>query len=378
MTGYALTMAVMVVVGLGSMSALERNSETFLEDTGTAIGEPRPSAEYLAQQGQLASLPAGLNYSNSNGDLSNPNNPNTNGSTSTTTPTTTPTTAAPTTAPPTTAAPTTAPPTTAAPVLTTADTGEFVTVDAGGNEWCMTSSGSKIVSASCSSSSPDFTKQTDGNGNTFLGLAGQCFSRSGDLSGADAVDLVTCDGNDDSQKWTQIGKYYKDPTSDRCLDVEGGHGAGNKLITWPCPSGYAGKPNQEFDFGATPTTPPPVLSGSNNFGGYSMTDNYDAASAANGPTSGPIVLTSAGAGTYTILLDGVVTGGGSDNSFFVSVNGGPLQTWHLTEGLNGSSVGGTNAPANGTITLAEGESVTIEVFFRESGTSMTGVQIVGP
>ncbi len=92
LTGYALTMAVMVVVGLGSMSALERNSETFLEDTGTAIGEPRPSAEVAAQTGQLASLPAGLNYSNSNGQLSNPSNPNANGST-----TTTPTTAPPTT-----------------------------------------------------------------------------------------------------------------------------------------------------------------------------------------------------------------------------------------------------------------------------------------
>ncbi len=91
-----------------------------------------------------------------------------------------------------------------------------------------------------------------------------------------------------------------------------------------------------------------------------------------------MVLTAAGAGNYVIRLVGVTTGGGLDNSFFVQVNGGSLQTWHLNEGLSGQTVGATNSPANGTISLAEGESVTIVVYGRESGTYMTGVQIVGP
>ncbi|MGI9610492.1 MAG: hypothetical protein ACR2NL_09405, partial [Acidimicrobiia bacterium] len=126
-----------------------------------------------------------------------------------------------------------------------------------------------------------------------------------------------------------------------------------------------------------PPPPPPVLSISNSFGGQSF-DEYDAPDAINNPNSGPMVFTAAGAGTYTILLDGVTTGGGSDNSFFVQVNGGSLQTWHLSEGLSGQSVGATNSPSNATITLAEGETVTIVVYGRESGTYMTGAQIVGP
>lgn len=45
LTGYALTLAVMVVVALGSMKALEDNSEDFLANTGDKIGEPREPAE---------------------------------------------------------------------------------------------------------------------------------------------------------------------------------------------------------------------------------------------------------------------------------------------------------------------------------------------
>jgi hypothetical protein len=94
LTGYALTVAVMVVVALGSMSALENNSEDFLENTGDKIGEPRESA-------QVASAAAQQSYGNGNSAGSGAAPPATaapNVSTTTTTaaPTTT-TTAAPTT-----------------------------------------------------------------------------------------------------------------------------------------------------------------------------------------------------------------------------------------------------------------------------------------
>lgn len=43
LVGYALTLAMMVAVAIGSITALERNGETFLQNTGDKIGEPRPS-----------------------------------------------------------------------------------------------------------------------------------------------------------------------------------------------------------------------------------------------------------------------------------------------------------------------------------------------
>ncbi len=191
LSGYALTMSVMVVVALGTISALETNSEDFLENTGDKIGEPRESAEVA-----VSNIQQSYGNGNSTGSGGAPIGtvaPNV----STTT----------TTAPPTTT--TTAPPTT------------------------------------------------------------------------------------------------------------------------------------------TTTVPPPVLSVANSFGGQSF-DEYDEGAAAGNPNSGPMVLTAAGAGNYAIRLVGVTTGGGSDNSFFVQVNGGSLQTWHLSEGLSGQTVGATNSPANGT------------------------------
>lgn len=51
-TGYALTVALMVVVALGSMTALETSSEEFLASTGDKIGEPRESAQIAASNVQ--------------------------------------------------------------------------------------------------------------------------------------------------------------------------------------------------------------------------------------------------------------------------------------------------------------------------------------
>ncbi len=46
LVGYALTLAMMVAVAIASLTAMDRNSETFLENTGDKIGEPRlPRAE---------------------------------------------------------------------------------------------------------------------------------------------------------------------------------------------------------------------------------------------------------------------------------------------------------------------------------------------
>jgi hypothetical protein len=62
LTGYALTMAVMVVAAMGSMALLEDNSETFLTDSGTNIGEPRQTEDFA-----LESPPSGLPFGNSVG-----------------------------------------------------------------------------------------------------------------------------------------------------------------------------------------------------------------------------------------------------------------------------------------------------------------------
>lgn len=40
--GYALALAMMVAVAITSLTVLDRNSETFLQNTGDEIGEPRP------------------------------------------------------------------------------------------------------------------------------------------------------------------------------------------------------------------------------------------------------------------------------------------------------------------------------------------------
>ncbi len=52
LAGYALALAMMVVVALGSMKALENNSEDFLVNTGDKIGEPREPAEVAVSEVQ--------------------------------------------------------------------------------------------------------------------------------------------------------------------------------------------------------------------------------------------------------------------------------------------------------------------------------------
>jgi hypothetical protein len=94
LTGYALTVAVMVVVALGSMSALEDNSEDFLQNTGDEIGAPRESAQVANATAQQS-----YNGGNSTGNGAAPPAtaaPNVSTTTTTAAPTTT-TTAAPTT-----------------------------------------------------------------------------------------------------------------------------------------------------------------------------------------------------------------------------------------------------------------------------------------
>ena len=55
LTGYALTLALMIAVALGSVSLLERSSEDFLTESGTTIGSPRPSSQDAANN-QLTGL----------------------------------------------------------------------------------------------------------------------------------------------------------------------------------------------------------------------------------------------------------------------------------------------------------------------------------
>lgn len=105
LTGYTLTVALVVVVALGSMTALETSSEDFLASTGDKIGEPRESAQIAASNVQHT-------YGNTNsagGGQAPPATTASNTGSSTTT-TSQPTTAPTTSAPPTTTAPTTNPP----------------------------------------------------------------------------------------------------------------------------------------------------------------------------------------------------------------------------------------------------------------------------
>ncbi len=209
LTGYALTMAVIVTASLGSMAALERNGETFLEDTGTAIGEPRPSSEEAASQGQLASLPGGLNYSNSNGELQNPAAPN--GTTTTTIP---PTTAAPTTAAPTTTTTTTTtttPPTTLPPYTPVASG----YASAGGGR-CIEVDGSSIrrfFSSNCPQTDDTILTVKSNAGNTYLEMGGRCLTRSGNT-----VFLSDCSFVDLNQHWIASGSRWKHTSTNTCLD----------------------------------------------------------------------------------------------------------------------------------------------------------------
>ena len=114
LTGYAMTVALMVVMSLGSMKALEDNGETFLEETGRDIGTPRRSADDAAvnQLAYLSDAGNSLGAAAAAPPITTP--PITTPPITTPPITTTSTTSPPITTPPTTTTPTTTAPTTTA------------------------------------------------------------------------------------------------------------------------------------------------------------------------------------------------------------------------------------------------------------------------
>ncbi len=148
LTGYALTMAVMVVAAMGSMALLEDNSETFLTDSGTNIGEPRQAEDFA-----LESPPSGLPFGNSVGT-----------GTTTTTTTSTPSSSTPSSSTPSSSTP----PSTAAPVLMAAAnydyTGPSYAGDPAGAQASGISKTVSFVAATAGTYRVEFEILTSGDG----------------------------------------------------------------------------------------------------------------------------------------------------------------------------------------------------------------------
>lgn len=57
LTGYALSLALLVVMSLGSIKVLESSGETYLIETGSKIGEPRPTFDEMTYTGTGSGTP---------------------------------------------------------------------------------------------------------------------------------------------------------------------------------------------------------------------------------------------------------------------------------------------------------------------------------
>ncbi len=245
LTGYSLTMATMVVVALATMGLLQDNSETFLVGTGQEIGQaPLPAG--VAAANTQASY-AGGNSTGSGSYTGTPDNPtviDVNNPTPNT-----------------------------FSSLTPVQTDEFV-VGSGGSEFCLEASGTSAVTQPCPnnvSTATQVERFVDPSGNTYISIGTDpsgdrvCLQRFTGLDGTSPEDvtLAPCDDTNPYQQWNHDGDTFKDPLdSSVCLDVRGGIGNGNDLITWGCHGGT----NQDFTFGATavniPFTPASPTGGS--------------------------------------------------------------------------------------------------------------------
>ena len=389
LAGYALVMATFTSAAMGTLNTLEDTSGEYLTNTGSSIGRPMEGREYL-----------------SSSVLANP--PDWAIATTTTAPTTTTTTTAPTTttaAPTTTTtttAPTTAPPTTAAPTTTTAPLGP---------------TGAKIFDGSIGAVTPGMCLVVVGNGmqqsNNCNGApALQLHEKNGFVTISAAAPANTCFGttsNDngpivnetcteaDDQLWEKIpslnGTFqFKNKASGRCLDVNGAStSSGAQIHQWASSPGSCKPTNQStnhnFSLTATPAAPAEVLevNASSAVLSGGMTFSNGKVGVPNGAgnnmnnagattSKATFTFTVATAGNYKIFGN-VSAPSGSDDSFFVTVDGAPAAgyVWGVASGAT-DYVNDGNGGADVIVALQPGQH-TVTLHLREDGTFVSSLKL---
>ena len=360
LVGYALTLATMVVVALGSLTVLQDNSETFLVGTGNDIGTARLSAAEAANATQA--IYAGGNSAGNGSYSGSPTNPIITN-----------------TGP-------TGPSNTFSSTASSQEIGELFLENAAGVQFCsQLSSPASVVLQQCPTSGPvaqQFERLLDGSPQfTYISAgAGLCVARdgNGDIASLDAVVVKPCDNTDEFQQWDDAGSdQFQDPkNTGRCLHVEGGIANGNELGTRVCDNSDL----QDFDFGATPPAPPtfytPYVAKP-----HTSTDNSTGGWRTGLSNTGDVNLTADGPGTYEILLTGVNAPNSGANSFWVSVNGATPVRWGIDYPISNATIqratdlnGNTIVPLT-VVTTGPLEIITVVVYDREDGTSMGGVEI---